>query len=106
LRLSTDQLIYTGAVAGWLVIPPIEPDRAVAQRIRASIAGLETGAGSGITVSVGVACAPDDATTRDDLVAAADVALYRAKALGGDGVAVAEAATAPTLEPAEAPARS
>jgi len=78
----------------------------VAERIRASIAGLETGAGGGITVSVGVACAPDDATTRDGLVAAADVALYRAKALGGDGVAVAEAATAPTSGPAEDTARS
>ncbi len=78
----------------------------VAERIRASIAGLETGAGSEITLSVGVACAPDDATTRDGLVAAADVALYRAKALGGDAVAVAEAATTPTSEQAGATARS
>jgi len=78
----------------------------VAERIRAGIAGLDAAAGHGVTVSVGVACAPDDATTRDGLVAAADVALYRAKALGGNGLAVAEAAIAPTPEPAEATARS
>jgi len=90
-----------GAVAGFGTVGV-----QVAERIRAGIAGLDAAAGHGVTVSVGVACAPDDATTRDGLVAAADVALYRAKALGGDGLAVAEAAIAPTPEPAEATARS
>jgi diguanylate cyclase (GGDEF)-like protein len=58
----------------------------VGERIRAAIAELEAGDGGRVTVSVGAACSPDDATNRDDLVAAADVALYRAKATGGDRV--------------------
>jgi diguanylate cyclase (GGDEF)-like protein len=78
----------------------------VAERIRSAIATLDTGAGTRITASVGAAIHPDDAAARDDLVAAADAALYRAKGSGGDRVAVAEAATAPTSEPAEATARS
>ena len=62
----------------------------VGERIRGAIAALDSGASDQVTVSVGAACSPDDASTRDDLVAAADAALYRAKAAGGDRVVVAE----------------
>jgi diguanylate cyclase (GGDEF)-like protein len=58
----------------------------VGERIKAAIAVLDSGVGTGVTASVGAACNPDDATTRDGLVAAADAALYRAKATGGDRV--------------------
>jgi diguanylate cyclase (GGDEF)-like protein len=61
----------------------------VAERIRAAIAMLDAGAGTRVTASVGAASNPDDATTRDGLVAAADAALYRAKESGGDCVAEA-----------------
>ena len=67
----------------------------VAGRVAAAIAGLDTGAGAPVTASFGAACHPDDATTRDDLVAVADVALYRAKASGGNQVATREAVVAP-----------
>jgi len=61
----------------------------VAERIRAAITMLDAGAGTRVTASVGAASNPDDATTRDGLVAAADAALYRAKESGGDCVAEA-----------------
>lgn len=61
----------------------------VGERIRAAIATLDSGAGTRVTASVGAACNPDDSTTRDGLVAAADAALYQAKKFGGDRVAVA-----------------
>lgn len=59
----------------------------LAERIRVAIAGLEivrldgTGA-MRVTASVGVAALPETAEDKDDLVAAADGALYRAKAQG------------------------
>lgn len=42
-----------------------------------------------LTVSVGVACSPDHGETREQLLQAADSALYRAKASGRDQVVVA-----------------
>jgi len=41
---------------------------------------------AGVTISIGLAQFPEDATSRDDLVAAADEVLYRAKEFGGDKV--------------------
>lgn len=58
-----------------------------AERLRQSI-GRETGAilrgvsGAGVTVSVGVACYPDDGADRDELFTAVDGLLYKAKELG------------------------
>ena len=43
-----------------------------------------------VTISVGVAAFPDHGSTSEELLAAADQALYRAKAQGRDRVAVAE----------------
>jgi diguanylate cyclase (GGDEF)-like protein len=53
--------------------------REVSDRVRAAIAGLTRASGTPVTVSVGIAVHPDDGTTKDDLVAAADRALYLAK---------------------------
>ena len=44
----------------------------------------------GITVSLGVACFPQHGTTGAELIQVADVALYRAKALGRDRVVTAK----------------
>ena len=41
-----------------------------------------------VTVSLGIASLPEDATTVDDLIVAADQALYDAKRLGRNRVAV------------------
>lgn len=46
-----------------------------------------------LTISVGVACFPDDAATSDALVAAADDALYRAKRHGRNRVELAQDGT-------------
>ena len=42
-----------------------------------------------LTVSVGVATLPDAASSAEELVRAADVAMYRVKETGKDGVSVA-----------------
>jgi GGDEF domain-containing protein len=44
----------------------------------------------GLTAAIGVAVFPDAATDPESLLRAADIALYRAKAAGADGVAVAD----------------
>jgi diguanylate cyclase (GGDEF)-like protein len=40
----------------------------------------------GVTISIGLAQYPEDATNRDDLIAAADEVLYRAKEFGGNKI--------------------
>ncbi|MDZ7749479.1 MAG: diguanylate cyclase [Halofilum sp. (in: g-proteobacteria)] len=64
-----------------------------AERIRATVAGSPFDDGQGnsvaVTVSIGVACYPHDSRQRDDLVDLADKAMYRAKSLGRDRVALA-----------------
>lgn len=65
---------------------------AVAERIRHSIATFpfpaKGGPRLGVTISIGAAMFPDDALTAEELVAAADFAMYRAKMEGKDRVNV------------------
>jgi diguanylate cyclase (GGDEF)-like protein len=62
----------------------------VAERLRARVAGHTFGATEDmLTVSIGIASAPEDADTPDALFRLADQALYAAKALGRDRVALA-----------------
>jgi two-component system, cell cycle response regulator len=58
----------------------------VAEKIRGAVAAAQSPDGVAVTVRVGVACRPDDGTSPDELLRAADVALYRAKRSGGDRV--------------------
>lgn len=61
-----------------------------AERIRAAVNGSELGSGPvRVSVSVGVATAPEDGSTPAELVWEADRALYRAKAAGRDTTVVA-----------------
>lgn len=64
--------------------------RAVAERLRESVASqpVTTNRGSvlPITISIGMAAFPDDARSEDDLIAAADQALYAAKEQGRNRV--------------------
>lgn len=53
---------------------------------RARIAGGDNQPKGKVTVSIGVATVPTDATSADDVIARADAALYRAKAFGKDRV--------------------
>jgi diguanylate cyclase (GGDEF)-like protein len=70
----------------------------IAVRIRRGVAHLSAAIGGPrVTVSVGVACFPDDGTTKDALVELADRALYIAKPDGRTG-ASHEPATDPFLK--------
>jgi two-component system cell cycle response regulator len=69
----------------------------VAEKVRGLIAGDPVDVGNGATVtatgSIGVASFPEHGSTGRKLVAAADAALYRAKAGGGDRVEHAKVGT-------------
>jgi diguanylate cyclase (GGDEF)-like protein len=80
-----------------ILLPHTATDEAarVAERIRRTIAALELPGVKGLTASAGVACHPVDADGRAALVSAADAALYRAKASGGNQVEVWGARLAP-----------
>ena len=58
----------------------------VAERLRLAIRTLEIPGAGNITASFGVAECPSDAQTADDLMKAADIALYEAKRNGRDRV--------------------
>jgi len=80
-----------------VVLPdaPLEVARSRAEAIRAGIASLDLNYGDRclgtVTVSAGVASFPDHGSNGADVLRAADLALYRAKAAGRDRVAVASA---------------
>jgi len=82
-----------------LILPetPIEGARVAAERIRLLLPlRVGTVGGRNITVSLGVASFPDDATTHDQLVQCAERALDRAIELGGNRTVCASApGTAP-----------
>lgn len=71
-----------------------EEAQSVATRIHQQLRGVHhqiAGAPTDIRVSIGLACAPADAVSADDLVHAADVAMYAAKFAGGGRTASAGA---------------
>jgi len=73
--------------AAILVDTPLEGAVAVAERIRSGIARTQSAAGAdALSVSIGVAGCPGDATCKEELVDKADWAMYAAKRRGGDAV--------------------
>jgi len=66
----------------------------VAERIRRAVAALTDGDPTPVTITVGVAGMPGDATDRAGLIAAADTALYYGKRSGEDRVVRADRLTA------------
>ena len=76
----------------------VDEARAVAERIREAVerARIEVDTANapiGVTISIGVAGAPDDAVTARDIMHLADVAAYRAKSEGRNRTAAARDAT-------------
>jgi diguanylate cyclase (GGDEF)-like protein len=97
---ETDYLARYGGEEFAVILPRTQLREAVAlaHRVRAGVADIDVGrAGLAVSVSAGVAAYPESADTSEGLLAAADAALLRAKALGRDRVCLASA------EPLDAP---
>jgi diguanylate cyclase (GGDEF)-like protein len=79
----SDTLARCGGDEFAVLLPAADTEAAlgVAERVRAAVQAARAG-GQRLTVSVGVATYPQDGRTPDALLAAADRAMYRAKALG------------------------
>jgi diguanylate cyclase (GGDEF)-like protein len=96
---NTDVVARYGGEEFTVILPdtPAEPAKAVAQKLREAVRsypfpGAEQSQPEGrVTISVGVATAPADGDSASGIVSAADRALYVAKGLGRDQVAVPRA---------------
>jgi diguanylate cyclase (GGDEF)-like protein len=84
------RLVDTVARVGgdeFVLVAPGAAGTAVAQRVLDGIAALPAASGHSISVSAGVARFPVDGGTADDLLAAAEAALARARTAGRGGLA-------------------
>jgi diguanylate cyclase (GGDEF)-like protein/excisionase family DNA binding protein len=93
---SEDSVYRYGGDEFALILPRASAAQAarVANRIRRAVAALTEDSTSAVTITVGVAAYPGDATDRAGLIAAADTALYYGKRSGADRVVRADGLTA------------
>src|SRR5205807_1671726 len=75
-----------------LILPQAYSDGAaiVAERLRSRIEQIQIGEFKDVSASIGIATFPTDASSRAELMAAADAALYSAKRAGRNRVCIAE----------------
>ncbi len=96
IRGQIDSLARYGGEEFVVVLPetPSDGAKVVADKILAVIRHRpfveDEDTGVPLTVSIGVAAFPEDGSTADELVRAADLAMYRAKEAGRDRVEVAQ----------------
>jgi len=85
----TDDRVYRyGGDEFALILPAVDGDDAAAigERVRRAVSGLTSNDPTPVTISIGVATMPGDASDKNELIAAADIALYHGKQSGGDRV--------------------
>ena len=85
---SDDRVFRYGGDEFALVLPAVNAEAAAAigDRVRLAVWRLTANDAKPVTISVGVATLPSDATDKNGLIAAADTALYYGKQSGGDRV--------------------
>ncbi len=102
---ETDRAYRYGGDEFAVLLPGAELDEAreAAERVRVAVAGVTVEGELRVTTSIGVACSPEDAATKEELVASADRALYVAKLAGGDTVAAARRPADEAVDETELP---
>ncbi len=85
-----------------LPLTDLESASIVLERIRRKVADELSTNGVPVTLSIGLACWPDDGVTQGDLIRAADKALYHAKRNGGNSVHLFSQTVSPVPDSREA----